>query len=158
MAKKAEKKIEGDVLTIKFLASNEELVVDINTIPAETLSRLAMHGLSQKIGDSYAGAEAEESYARAAAVAKDLQEGNWSTRVAAGSPRSTQLAEALHRVTGKTLEEACAKIEELDDESKKGLRTHPQIKAALAAIKSEKAAADAAKAAEALADAPALEI
>lgn len=146
MAKKAEKKIEGDVLTVTFLETNEELTVNINDIPAETISRLAMHGLSQKIGDSYAGADAAESFARANGVASDLKDGNWSTRVAASGPRTTQLAEALAAATGKPLEEAAAKLEEMDDEGKKNLRAHPQIKVELANIKAKKAADAAAKA------------
>jgi len=148
MAKKATKSIDGDVITIKFEETNEELVVDINNIPAETISRLAMHGLSQKLGDSYAGADATESFARAEGVAKDLQEGNWSTRVAASGPRTTQLAEALAAATGKTVDEAAAKLETLDDDEKKALRSHAQIKVELARIKAEKATLAAQKAAE----------
>jgi hypothetical protein len=156
MAKKAEKKIEGDVITIKFLETNEELVVDINKIPAETISRLAMHGLSQKLGDSYAGANEGESFAKASAVAGDLIEGNWSTRVAASGPRSTQLAAALAAATGQTLEDCAAKLESMDDDAKKELRAHPQIKMELANIKAKKAQEDAAKAVAAVGDAPAI--
>lgn len=139
MAKKTEKTISGDVITIKFLETQEELSVDINDIPAEVISRLAMHGLSQKLGDSYAGADGSECFARANGVAGDLKDGNWSTRVAASGPRTTQLAEALAAATGKTLEEAAAKLETLDEDEKKGLRAHPQIKVELAKIKATKA-------------------
>ena len=158
MAKKAEKTIDGDVITIKFLETNEELAVNINDIPAEVISRLAMHGLSQKLGDSYAGAETGEAFGRATGVASDLKDGNWSTRVAASGPRTTQLAEALAAATGKTLEEAAAKLETLDDDAKKGLRAHPQIKVELANIKAKKAQEAAAKATAEAGDAPALEI
>ena len=158
MAKKATKTIDGDVITIRFEETQEELQVNINDIPADIISRLAMHGLSQKLGDSYAGAEVAESCARATGVASDLKEGNWSVRVASGSPRTTQLAEALAAATGKTLEEAAAKLETLEDESKKGLRAHPQIKVELANIKARKAQEAAAKAQENAGDAPALEI
>lgn len=157
MAKKATKTIEGDVLTITFEDGNV-LTVDINNIPSEIQTRLAMHGLSQKCGDSYAGAEAEEAFGKAEAVAKDLQEGNWSTRVAAAGPRTTQLAEALAAATGKSIEEAAAKLETLDDEQKKGLRAHPQIKGELAKIKAAKAAKAAEKAAAEAGDAAPLEI
>lgn len=152
MAKKATKTIDGDVITIRFEETNEELQVNINDIPAETISRLAMHGLSQKLGDSYAGAEVSESFGRCSAVAGDLKEGNWSTRVAASGPRTTQLAEALAAATGKSLEEAAAKLETLDEDAKKGLRAHPQIKVELANIKARKAQEAAAKAAEGAVD------
>lgn len=158
MAKKATKTIDGDVITIRFEETNEELQVNINDIPAETISRLAMHGLSQKLGDSYAGAEVAESFARCSAVAGDLREGNWSTRVAASGPRTTQLAEALAAATGKTLEEAAGKLETMDEDAKKGLRAHPQIKVELANIKARKATEAAAKAAEGAVDVAPIEI
>lgn len=144
MAKKASKKIEGDVVTINFEETNQTLTADLNKIPPEIQQRLAMHGLSQKLGDSYAGVDASEAFEKASAVLEDLTAGNWSTRVAASGPRTTQLAEALAEVTGKSVEEAAAKLEEMDDDQKKDLRKHPHIKAALATIKA-KAAAEAAE-------------
>lgn len=158
MAKKTTKVIDGDVITITFVDSDEELQVDINDIPAETISKLAMHGLSQKLGDSTAGTEPGEAFGRASAVAKDLLDGNWSTRVAAAGPRTTQLAEALAAATGKSLEEAAGKIEAMDDDGKKDLRAHPHIKAELAKIKAAKATVDAAKAAASIGDTPPLSI
>lgn len=158
MAKKTEKKIEGDIISVKFIETQEELSVNINDIPAETISRLAMHGLSQKLGDSVAGVDGSEMLARMTGVAEDLKAGNWSVRVAASGPRTTQLAEALAAATGKTLEEAAAKIETMDDDAKKGLRAHAQIKVQLANIKARKATEAAEKAQAAVGDAPALDI
>lgn len=158
MAKKATKKIEGDILTIDFPAEGKTLTVDINELPPEIVSRLAMHGLSQKAGDSYAGADEGECYDKASGVVEDLKKGEWTSRVAASGPKATQLAEALAAATGKTIEEAAAKIESLDDEQKAALRKHPQIKVKLAEIKAAKAAEAAQKAAAEVADAPALEI
>ncbi len=152
MAKKADKSFEGDVLVVKFIESGAELRVDLNDIPQEIVLRLAKHGLSQKVGDSYAGAEAGESFARAEAVAKDLVDGNWSTRVAAAGPKSTQLAEALHLVTGKTLEECAELIDGMDDERKKALRNHDQVNAQLASLKAARAAVAAEKAQAAAAE------
>jgi len=148
--KKVSKVMDGensDVINFTFHQTGEQVSVDINTIPAEIISRLAMHGLSQKLGDCYAGSDDGEHFGRFDAVLKDLQAGNWSTRVASGSPRTTQLAEALAAATGKTLEECAGKLETMDDEAKKGLRAHGQIKVELAKIKAKKAAADAEKAA-----------
>jgi len=149
MAKKAEKKFEEDVLVVKFLEDGVELRVDLNELSQEIVLRLAKHGLSQKIGDSYAGCGEGEASGKATAVADDLKANNWSTRVAAAGPKSTQLAEALASVTGKPLEEAAALIETMEDEQKKSLRAHKGIKAELAAIKARKTAEAAKKAAEA---------
>lgn len=147
MAKKAGKKIEGDVLTISFEAEGKELVADISKLPPHIISRLAMHGFSQKLGDSYAGADEGEAYDKAAGVLEDLMKGEWTSRVAAAGPRSTQLAEALAAATGHTIEEAAAKLEQMDDEAKANLRKHPQIKAKMAELKVKRAQEAAAKAA-----------
>lgn len=155
MAKKAEKKIEGEVLSISF-ATGEALSIGLADVPSDTLTRLAMHGLSQKVGDAYAGGEPEEAYARAAAVVADLLAGNWTTRVAASGPKATQLAEALALATGKTMDEAAAVLETMDEDQKKDLRKHPQIKVQLATIKARLAEAAAAKAIAEAVDAPAL--
>lgn len=150
--KKASKTIEGDVITIAF-STGETLVTDLGQIPQDIQHRLAMHGLSQKLGDSYAGADDEERFGKADGVAKDLLDGNWSTRVAAGSPRTTQLAEALAAATQKTIEEAITKLEEMEDDAKKQLRKHPLIVQELSKIKAKKATEDAEKAAKAAATA-----
>ena len=155
--KKASKTIEGDVVSIAF-STGENLSVDLGQIPQEIQHRLAMHGLSQKLGDSYAGADDEERFGKADAVAKDLLAGNWSTRVAAGTPRTTQLAEALAAATKKEVSEAVALLETMEDEAKKQLRKHPLIKQELANIKAKKAQEDAAKAIEEAAGAAPLEI
>lgn len=145
-----------DLLKISF-TTGQDLEVSLAEIPPEIVHRLALHGLSQKVGDSYAGCEVDEAFDKASAVVSDLKEGNWSTRVATGgSPRSTQLAQALADATGKTLDEAAAVLEPMDDEQKKDLRKHPQIKACLAQIRAAKAAADAEKAAGEAVDAPSL--
>lgn len=152
MAKKATKSIEGDLLTIAF-ETGETILANLADIPADILSRLAMHGMSQKLGDSYAGVDGAEAAEKANGVLTDLLAGNWSTRVAASGPRTTQLAEALAAATGKTLEEAAGVLENMDDEAKKDLRKHPQIKVHLAALKAAAAAKAAEKATEAAAGA-----
>ena len=112
----------------------------------EIVQKLAVHGLSQKLGDSYASGEPAEAFSRCESVYKSLLEGDWSTRVA-GAPRTTQLAEALAQVAGVEIDAAQDKINEMSDDDKKNLKKHPQIKAALAQIKAKKAEEDAAKAA-----------
>ena len=148
MAKKATKKIEGDVITITF-TEGDPLIASLNDLSDEIVHRLAMHGLSQKLGDSYASGEVQEARERAVRVWEDLKSGNWTTRVAGGGTRTSLLIEALIRATGKSQEEVIARVEEMDDDEKKGLRKHPQVKKAMAEIKVERAAAEAAAAAKA---------
>ena len=153
MARKTSKKIEGDVITISFpdAPTEDTVVVDLNNLPENIVQRLAMHGLSQKLGDSTAGAELEECHERVSAVAEALKDPDgWTTRVpGAAGPRTTQLAEALAAATGKDIAEAAQIVADLDDDGKKDLRAHPQIKSELAKIKAAAAARAAEKAASA---------
>lgn len=140
--KKAKKAVEGSILTINF-ANDEIVAVDFNTLPQEIKLQLALHGLSQKVGDSYASAESVDDAVKAAKrVVEDLTAGNWSVRKAGeGAPRTTLLAEALARIANRTLEEAVEVIEELSEDQQKQLRKDPGVKQAMAQIKLERATA-----------------
>lgn len=118
----------------------------------DTKTRLAWHGASQKHGDSYAGAaDAADpvEFARQAVrdVAAQLYAGEWRA-TSVGGPRVTDLAAAMARVSGKTVEECTAKLGEMTDTQKKAARKMPKIAAALAAIALEKAAKKAERLAE----------
>lgn len=147
---KVSKTITEDKSGVSFeFADGTTLVAKLSEIPEETQRELMLHGLSQKIGDSYSGEDAENCFTIAESVYNSLKEGKWSTRSGGtGGPRISQLAEALHRVTGEELVDCVAKIADMSDEQKAGLRGHSAIKAEIANIKLEKAQADAAKAAE----------
>lgn len=131
--------VNGDGETVDgktFLLSLENLSEDI-------ITRLALHGLSQKVGDSFAGAGEEPNplkYAeeRIIETYEQLRKGEWRVTVA-GGPRASLLARALARVTGHSLEEAIEVVEGLDDEQKKAIRKDPAIKKASADIKLEDA-------------------
>jgi hypothetical protein len=121
--------------------------------------RQFIHGGSQKVGDSYAGASQSDNALEYAKVAvretiAQLYAGDWRATSASG-PRVSDLARALARVTGKTVEAAHAFVEGLDDEQKKAWRAKAKVKAMLATIAAEKAAERASKLAKAAAATPA---
>lgn len=128
---------------------NTVQTIDVNTLNDATKFRAMVHGVSQKIGDSYAGAKAEENplaFAKAAAqetIAQVLR-GDWRAARESG-PRVTDLAVAASRVAGQTLEAAIEWLGTLDETQTKEFRNKPKIKAALAQIGAEKAIAKAAK-------------
>lgn len=131
---------------------------DLDKVSQAILVRLALHGASQKIGDSYAGAkdsgEDPIAYAESAVreTIKQLEEGNWSvTRTGTGAPRTSMLAQALAAVKGITLEAAIDAVSELNDDDKKTLQQNKKIAAKIAGLKAEQALARA-KAAEAAAE------
>lgn len=154
-------------VVIKF-PDESLLSLVLEKLSESVVTRLAVHGLSQKLGDSFAGAASEENpltYAkeRVAAVIKQLTDGEWRV-TGAGGPRVTLLARALARATGQTLEAAIEvlteKEAELDNEETKkadnpwkqwqaNLRSQPAVKKATSDIKLE----DATKAAAAAPDA-----
>lgn len=136
--------------SVRFeFANGEVLMCDLNDLTEEMRDRSALHGISARVGDSFAGAAKESdpvawAYEQAKATWRAMQGGDWSVRRSEGSI----LAEALARVTVRTLEEAVAAIAKLDDEAKKKLAKAPSIKLAVAQIALERAT----KAAEASSD------
>lgn len=144
--------VEEGTVTFQF-DDGAEQVFRLSDCSPDIASRLALHGASQKIGDSYAGAgEADDplGYAKASVeqVIAQLVAGDW--RVAAvGGPRVTDLATALSRATGQSIEAATETVNEMDNGQKKALRKHPKIALELATITAERAKARAESLAEA---------
>ena len=158
--RKVTKSVDDEKGTIAFVfASGETETVDVAKLPAEIQKQLMLHGASQKLGDSYSGEDADKCHTIFKGVLKNLVEGNWSARSGGGgSPRISQLAEALSRAAGETVEACVEKLSEMDDDTKKQIRAHPAVQAALAEIKLEKATAEAAKLKAELGDVPALKL
>ncbi len=75
--------------------TGEVLVASLRELDNATVERLAMHGLEQKLRDSYAGAEPEEAYGLAAKVWDRLLAGHWVTPRSAGGPKGDILLRAL---------------------------------------------------------------
>ncbi len=157
MVKKATKTVENGAVSIDFV-NDSNLTVSLTDLPDEIKTRLACHGLSQKLGDSYAGAESvDDAYASACRVRDELLAGNWSAPRASGGGaiRTTLLAEALARVATVglrstnpnadeiTVEQAREVLEEMDDDDKKSLRKDAGIQKVIAEIKLERATKEA---------------
>ena len=138
MAKIASK-ILGDGFVRFEFADGEFLQCALDDITASDIrDKLALHGISQKVGDSYAGAESiQEARMAAESVWRNLTNGLWAVKAAKGG----KIVEALHRATGKPFETCLEKFLLMTEEAKKGLRKHPDIKRALAEIEAERAAA-----------------
>lgn len=137
MARIASKTVGADAVTFAF-ANGQEVVAVLDELPNDIVRRLALHGLSQKVGDSYAGAESvTEAAAMAANVVSNLVAGLWAAKAARGG----KIVEAIHRALGVSLEDALAKWSVMDDGAKKAVKAHPDIKRALAEIEAERAAA-----------------
>lgn len=138
----------GTPLAVVFNFSDDESVtVSKDDFPAEIQDRLMQYGIAQKFGDEYAGAEGpQEAREALLALIERMKVGDWKQARGTGTARVTMLAEALAQVTGKDIEECQEKIADMDDETTKNLRKHPQVAAALATIKAQRAAEAAKKA------------
>lgn len=137
MAKIASK-VTGDGFVRFEFADGEFLQCPLDDIKSnDIIGRLALHGISQKVGDSYAGAESiSEARLMAESVWRNLTGGLWAVKAAKGG----KIVEALHRATGKPFDVCLEKYTLMTEDAKKGLRKHPDIKRALAEIEAERAA------------------
>lgn len=124
---------------------DSQIVAEFGKLPEEVQIRLGVHGLAQKLGDSFSGAGKEENplgYAkrRVSEVLAQLTAGDWRV-TGEGGTRASLLARALSRVHGSDVEDCINVIDGMDDEAKKKLRKDPRIVQATADIKLEDAQA-----------------
>ena len=141
------KKVVGES-TITFAWADEtSTVVDLDTLPEAIKQRAMIHGLSQKLGDSYSGAAGDVGRAKAMfdETLSALQDGDWN-RQGGGFSSGGIWVEALAQAAGVTVEEALEKWNAMDDAEKAAVRKHPQVKLAKAEIEMERAKAKAAEA------------
>lgn len=140
-------------------STGDVLEASLTELPEDIRLKLAIHGLKQKLGDAYAGAEPEEAPKLASDVYASLREGKWTTRVpGSGGSRVTQLARALAEAAGQPVEAAMEKVESMSEDERKALRKHPRVKAILARYRAEAAAKAAERAKAEGEEAPALPI
>ena len=134
------------------LGNGQSMTAGLDGLSAEIVERLAVHGLSQKIGDSASGFSKDRDFLGAfgamQAVWENLQAGVWAGRAGGGT---SDLVAAIAKLKGVSLEEAQAAVDKADDEQVKELRKHPAIKEAIAKIQAQRAK-EAAKAAGSLDD------
>lgn len=133
--------VEADSITFAFSTGEKDTVKPSDFKPS-IQKHLMLHGLRQKLGDSYSGEDADKCHKIFSGVLKALQEERWTVRVAGGGPRISQLADALARVMKKPVDLCIEKIAGMSDEEKLATKKHPDIIVALAAIKLEKAQAE----------------
>lgn len=149
----ADKDFDPETGICEFVFGNgTKLEVNVKELNPEIQSRLMFHGALQKIGDSYASAKGDYAKAieNARGVIEQLQSGSWRAArgESEGKPRVAELSAAIARLKGITLEEATSAVQAAVDmgeagaEKIKGWRNHPRIKAAIAALRAEKAQAD----------------
>lgn len=131
---------EAGVCFFRF-GNGTVLEFDTNKVNEETKLDLRCHGASQKIGDSFAGVKGNyaEGIANAQAVIDQLYSGEWTADREGGAPRLAELAEAIARIKGSDLEKTKQAVEKATDDQRRQWRSNAKVKAAIAAIRAEKA-------------------
>ena len=117
-------------------------------------TQLALHGASQKIGDSYAGAgDAEDPLAYAKAAVSDLisrlYAGEWTQSGGGGSRSVPVIILAFAAVAGRPVEEAEELFEAMSEDERKAWAKKPKVAAQVALIRAQRAAAKAERLAKA---------
>lgn len=143
--------VGGKENTVQFILGNGLRVeADLHSLSSEMVTQLALHGLSQKVGDASAGFSKAGDYSGAFGamqqVVDNLIAGQWSTRGQGGG--LSDLVQAICDLRGVDVEAAQQVVDGLDDEQLKRITSHPAIKAKIANLK----AARLAKAAESASD------
>jgi hypothetical protein len=137
MAKIAQKVKAGFTLTFQFEdAKGTTRVFDLSKLSEAMIRELAVHGASQKLGDSYSGVKVvTEAIQSVDDVWDNLMKGNFNATVSG----SGILAEAVARIKGITIEEATAAIRSLDEEAVEKLKKNDRVKGMMIIIRGERA-------------------
>jgi len=133
----------GEKSVIFAWADEQTEAVELSLFSDEIVRILALHGLKQKLGDSYSGAEKNnwsvaDCRREMHAVLAALKAGDWTRK--GGSTGGIWVA-AVARVLDKSLEEIAPKWDAKTDEERKATMADPRVKLAKAEIEAERAAA-----------------
>ena len=146
--------VTPEAVGMRFAFANGQNVdADPSQFPEGIIKSLILHGLSQKVGDSYSGEpDVEKAIEAAEGILENLQEGRWSDRrEGSGIVRTSILAEAVQRAKPEkypTIADAVKAVGEWDDDFRKNAAKVGVIAKHMEDIKAERAAARAEKAAK----------
>lgn len=138
--------VETGIVTIQFLASQNELKVNLDSLKPEIVKQAALHGLAQKFGDAAAGAQGEEAEDAVNSVAEQVLAGQWNATREKGEQAPSVIAmavfrfkERLGKLNGETLEAIQARYAGKEGQK---LRTeaqaHPKVAAIILEIQQER--------------------
>lgn len=130
----------GSAVEFTFSDKNgTKLVCNTAELSKEMLLELALHGIAQKVGDSYASAESvQDALDNAKRVWDNLKAGNFNSR---SSGVGSILVEAIARIKKIAADEAQKLLEAMDEEKLEVLRKKEAVKAMVTIIRGERAAA-----------------
>lgn len=136
---------EGSVLSFLF-KDGSKVECDLEELNDDMTSALIVHGLTQKVRDSFAAAKGDVGAAVGSAtkVWENLKSGQWNASRASGTegaPRTNELAQAIADIKGHDLAAVQKAVDDAPDEKRKAWRKNPAVKARIMEIRAEKAKA-----------------
>lgn len=141
-ASKLSKVVSIETACVTFtVAGVGEVSGCLNDFPQEIVHQLALHGLSQKVGDAAASKDIQGETALAVmqTVVDNLREGKWGKVRTAGTSKDAALyVEAVARLRKITVAEAAGLIDGLDEDQVKALRKVSAVQDMVALIKAER--------------------
>jgi uncharacterized protein (DUF2267 family) len=137
--------IGGEASTVVFSFGNGlRTKLSLKELKPEIVEQLAIHGLSQKAGDSASGMSKDRdfsgAYAAVQAVLDNLRNGLWSSR--AGSSTS-DLVTVIAKIMKLSEDEAQAKVDAATEEQLLAIKKNPQVKEAISKLQAARAAENA---------------
>lgn len=119
------------------LGNGQEVAADLSRIPADVLTRLTIHGLSQKVGDSTAGCSKDKAYGAAfeclSGVVEGLYAGKWNTGREGGG--TSDLVIALARLKKLDVETVAQAVRQADEATVKAWMKNPKVDAEVKVIR-----------------------
>ena len=133
--------LEAGTITFTVVESGQSVTVNAGELSEDIRTRVLMHGLNAKVGDSAADPEVD-ALTQLASTWDQLREGVWNTRGGGGAARVTVLAEAMFEAqTGDlTLDQIVDRLDAMSKEQRRDIPTkYAKVHAAMTEIKSKRA-------------------
>lgn len=134
--------VGGKPRTVRFVLGNGvEVQACLDAYTPEIVERLAIHGLSQKVGDSASGFSKDRDFHGAfgamQGVEDNLRAGVW---VSKGGSGTSDLVAVLADLQGASLEDAQAAVDRMTEDQLAAVRKHPAVRKGIADLQAARAA------------------
>jgi hypothetical protein len=146
MASIASKVLDFEAKAVEFtFAGQGPVLIALADFSEDVQLHFALHGISQKLGDSYSSAKGVVGDAMRffEQTLAQLKAGDWRAARGEGEskPRTTELAAALARIKNQDIDTVAKQLAALTEEQRKAFRSNDRVKAVIAVIRAEKAQA-----------------
>jgi uncharacterized small protein (DUF1192 family)/YHS domain-containing protein len=131
--------IKDGIPGVTFYFSNGEMRTF--EVPEDLVAKAAAHGVSQKIGDAFAGVDSVEDCILAFDEMVDrLAKGEWNAEreVGASASGASVLARAIAEFSGKPIEEVKAKLSTLSPKAKVQMRSNASLRPIIDRLEAER--------------------